>query len=98
MLPSDIPLFALRHFNHESKLSKAQRRYKLGSVSARYENRKTHMTTYYSQHPSLHLKGNWLIEAGFGTRTFVTMKVTEGSLVLIADNSEEQQLCENLFR
>ncbi|EIF8787556.1 SymE family type I addiction module toxin, partial [Salmonella enterica] len=25
------------------------------------------MTTYYSQHPSLHLKGDWLKEAGFDT-------------------------------
>ncbi|MGG8095096.1 SymE family type I addiction module toxin [Klebsiella aerogenes] len=23
------------------------------------------MTTYYSQHPNLHLKGDWLKEAGF---------------------------------
>ncbi|MCY4764098.1 type I toxin-antitoxin system SymE family toxin [Klebsiella aerogenes] len=38
--------------------------------------------------PSQHLKGDWLIEAGFGTRTFVTVKATEGCLVLIADNSE----------
>ncbi|MGG8094671.1 SymE family type I addiction module toxin [Klebsiella aerogenes] len=34
--------------------------------------------------------GDWLIEAGFGTGTFVTVKVIEGCLVLIANNSEEQ--------
>ncbi|MCY4764106.1 SymE family type I addiction module toxin [Klebsiella aerogenes] len=34
--------------------------------------------------------GDWLIEAGFGTGTFVTVKVTEDCLVLIANNSEEQ--------
>ncbi|EDU6569159.1 type I toxin-antitoxin system SymE family toxin, partial [Salmonella enterica subsp. enterica serovar 4,[5],12:b:-] len=25
------------------------------------------MTTYYSQHPILHLKGDWLADAGFET-------------------------------
>ncbi len=56
------------------------------------------MARYYSQHPSLHLKGDRLIEAGFGTGTFVAVKVTEGCLVLIADNSEEQQLREQLIQ
>ncbi len=56
------------------------------------------MARYYSQHPSLHLKGDWLIEAGVGTGTFVTVKVTEDCLVLIADNSEEQQLREHLIQ
>ncbi|WP_179124301.1 SymE family type I addiction module toxin, partial [Salmonella enterica] len=34
---------------------------------ARHEGRKTGMTTYYSQHPILHLKGDWLADAGFET-------------------------------
>ncbi|MCY4763329.1 SymE family type I addiction module toxin [Klebsiella aerogenes] len=46
----------------------------------------------------MHLKGDWLIEAGFGTGTFVTVKVSDGCLVLIADNSEEQQLREQLVQ
>ncbi|MGG8166150.1 hypothetical protein PGO42_05225 [Klebsiella aerogenes] len=39
-----------------------------------------------------------MIEAGFGTGTFVTVKVTEGCLVLIADNSEVQELREQLIQ
>ncbi|MBH0725522.1 SymE family type I addiction module toxin [Salmonella enterica] len=45
----------------EVVISKTQRRYKVGYVSARHINSKTYMTTYYSQHPSLHLKGDWLM-------------------------------------
>ncbi|MGG8095102.1 SymE family type I addiction module toxin [Klebsiella aerogenes] len=44
---------------------KTQRCYKVGYVSTRHINSKTYMTTYYSQHPNLHLKGDWLKEAGF---------------------------------
>jgi len=44
----------------ESGISKAQRRYKVGYVSARHENSRTGITMYYSRHPSLHLKGDWL--------------------------------------
>ncbi|WP_409075530.1 SymE family type I addiction module toxin [Pantoea sp. C3] len=40
------------------------------------------MTTYYSRTPSLHLKGNWLAEAGFGTDTPVTIAVERGQLVM----------------
>lgn len=35
------------------------------------------MTTYYSQHPSLTLKGGWLREAGFETGKGVTVKISE---------------------
>ncbi|MEN4976593.1 SymE family type I addiction module toxin [Erwinia billingiae] len=40
------------------------------------------MTTYYSRTPSLHLKGDWLEEAGFGTDTPVTVAVERGQLVI----------------
>ncbi|MCS2154601.1 SymE family type I addiction module toxin [Scandinavium goeteborgense] len=56
------------------------------------------MTTYYSRRPSLHLKGDWLAEAGFGTGPGVTVKITEGCIVLMADNNEMQELREQLFQ
>ncbi|WP_118987330.1 SymE family type I addiction module toxin [Photorhabdus sp. CRCIA-P01] len=40
------------------------------------------MTRYYSQHPSLHLKGNWLEEAGFATGQAVQVRVERGQLVI----------------
>ncbi|WP_115631457.1 SymE family type I addiction module toxin [Buttiauxella agrestis] len=45
----------------------------------RHEDRRTHMTTYYNRHPSLHLKGDWLKEAGFGTDTPVIVTVERGN-------------------
>ena len=68
----------------EVKISKAQRRLKVGYTSVRHEQRATKMTTYYSRTPSLHLKGNWLEEAGFGTDTPVTIGVEHGQLVIRA--------------
>ncbi|NEM33572.1 type I toxin-antitoxin system SymE family toxin, partial [Escherichia coli] len=41
----------------EVTISKTQRRYKVGYVRARHQDRKTGIARYYSQHPSLHLKG-----------------------------------------
>ncbi|EDK6042006.1 hypothetical protein CJ484_23580 [Salmonella enterica subsp. enterica serovar Newport] len=63
-------------------------------VSVRHINSKTHMTTYYSQIPSLHLKGDWLEEAGFETGRGVTVKISQGCIVLMADSNEEQKLRE----
>jgi len=40
------------------------------------------MTTYYSRTPSLHLKGDWLAEAGFRTDTPVIIAVERGQLVI----------------
>ncbi|WP_144416855.1 SymE family type I addiction module toxin [Yersinia similis] len=40
------------------------------------------MTTYYSRTPSLHLKGNWLKEAEFGTDTPVTLAIEHGRLII----------------
>nr|WP_081738162.1 SymE family type I addiction module toxin [Photorhabdus khanii] len=46
------------------------------------------MTRYYSQHPSLHLKGNWLEEAGFATGQPVRVCVEHGLLVIwLVENS-----------
>ncbi|KAA1148318.1 MULTISPECIES: SymE family type I addiction module toxin [Citrobacter] len=55
------------------------------------------MTTYYSQHPSLHLKGDWLKEAGFETGRGVTVKISDGCIVLMADCNEVQELREQLY-
>ena len=82
----------------EVTISKNQRHYQVGYVSVRHENSKTHMTTYYSRIPSLHLKGNWLKEAGFDTGTSVTMKISEGGIVLMADTDEVRELREDLYK
>ncbi|EDX2438951.1 type I toxin-antitoxin system SymE family toxin [Salmonella enterica subsp. enterica serovar Koenigstuhl] len=79
-------------------MSDTQRRYKVGYVSARHVNSKTCMTTYYSQHPGLHLKGDWLKEAGFDTGCGVTVKISQGCIVLMADNNEGQELREELYK
>lgn len=49
---------ANRDCNVDLKISKARRNYKVGYNRTRHEDRNTGMTRYYSQHPSLHLKGN----------------------------------------
>jgi len=89
---------AEKHSKAEPVISKTQRRYKVGYVSARHFNSKTYMTTYYSQHPSLHLKGDWLKEAGFETGRGVTVKISDGCIVLMADNNEVQALREQLYQ
>ncbi|MGY5954928.1 SymE family type I addiction module toxin [Kosakonia sp. AX9b] len=89
---------AEKHSKAEPVISKTRRRYKVGYVSARHFNSKTYMTTYYSQHPSLHLKGGWLAEAGFETGRGVTVKISEGCIVLMADNNEMQALREQLYQ
>jgi len=68
--------------NADSTISKTQRRYKVGYVSVRHEDRRTGMTTYYNRHPSLHLKGDWLKEAGFSTDTPVMVVVERRQLVI----------------
>ncbi|AHK21641.1 hypothetical protein BF17_22030 [Yersinia similis] len=66
----------------EAVISKAQRRYKVGYVSIQHAKCATKMTTYYSRTPSLHLKGNWLKEAEFGTDTPVTLAIEHGRLII----------------
>ncbi|EAO4574242.1 type I toxin-antitoxin system SymE family toxin [Salmonella enterica] len=58
----------------------------------------TKISTCYSQSPSLHLKGDWLKEAGFDTGRGVTVRITEGGLTIIADNNEVQELREELYK
>lgn len=81
----------------EVTLFKTQRRLKVGYVGISHTNRKTKVPTRYSQSPSLHLKGNWLKEAGFDTGRGVTMKISEGCIVLMAENNEVQELREELY-
>ncbi|OSL49178.1 hypothetical protein EATG_00045 [Escherichia coli H605] len=82
----------------EVTISKTQRRYKVGYVSARHEDRTTGIARYYSQHPSLNLKSDWLKEAGFDTGRGVTVKISEGCLTIIADSDEVQELREELYQ
>ncbi|HCJ6323426.1 type I toxin-antitoxin system SymE family toxin [Citrobacter sedlakii] len=63
-----------------------------------HTNRKTKVPTGYTRSPSLHLKGDWLKEAGFETGRGVTVKITEGCLTIIADNNEVQELREQLYQ
>ncbi|EFY5744634.1 type I toxin-antitoxin system SymE family toxin [Shigella flexneri] len=81
----------------EVTISKTQRRYKVGYVRARHQDRKTGIARYYSQHPSLHLKGDCLKEAGFDTGRGVTVKISEGGLTIIADSDEVQELRDGMF-
>ncbi|MER3171437.1 SymE family type I addiction module toxin [Salmonella enterica subsp. enterica serovar Chester] len=67
-------------------------------VSVRHINSETCITTCYSQIPSLHLKGDWLEEAGFKTGRGVTVKISQGCIVLMADGNEVQKLCEQLYQ
>ncbi|EIT5380578.1 type I toxin-antitoxin system SymE family toxin [Salmonella enterica] len=67
-------------------------------ASVRHINSETCMTTYYSQHSSLHLKGDWLAETGFETGRGVTVKISQGCIVLMADNNEVQELREQLYQ
>ncbi len=82
----------------EVTLSKTQRRLKVGYVGISHTNRKTKVPTGYSRSPSLHLKGNWLKEAGFYTGRGVTVKISEGCLTIIADSDEMQELREELYQ
>lgn len=66
----------------EVRISKAQRRCKVGYVSVQHVKRATKITSYCSRTPSLHLKGDWLAEVGFGTDTPVTIAVEQGQLVI----------------
>lgn len=59
---------------------------------------KTHMTTYYSRLPSLHLKGDWLAEAGFDTGASVVVKISEGCLILMAETDEVRELRKELYQ
>lgn len=72
---------ARQHHKSEPATPQALRRLKVGYVSRRHADRND-MTRYYSRSPSLHLKGDWLAEAGFGTDTAVTVTVEHGQLLI----------------
>jgi len=82
----------------EVTISKTQRRLKVGYVGISHTNRKTKVPTGYSCSPSLHLKGDWLAEAGFETGRGVTVKISDGCIVLMADNNEVRELREQLYQ
>lgn len=73
---------AKQHHKSEPATPQALRHLKVGYVSRRHETRPTRMTTYYSRTPSLHLKGDWLEAAGFGTNTLVRVAVEPGQLII----------------
>ncbi|MTH48567.1 type I addiction module toxin, SymE family [Escherichia alba] len=88
----------MRDSKPEVTLSKTQRRLKVGYVGISRTNRKTKIPTAYTRSPSLHLKGNWLAEAGFETGRGVTMKISQGCILLLADDNEVQELREQLYQ
>ncbi|ELX7028111.1 SymE family type I addiction module toxin [Salmonella enterica] len=87
----------MRYSKPEVTLSKSHRRLKVGYVGICRTNRKTKIPTGYTRSPSLHLKGNWLAEAGFETGRGVTVKISQGCLTILADNNEVQELREQLY-
>lgn len=56
------------------------------------------MTTYYSRSDGLHLKGDLLAEARFDTGVSVTVRISDGCIVLMADGNEVQELREQLYQ
>ncbi|MCO7261765.1 SymE family type I addiction module toxin [Dickeya zeae] len=70
-----------RDSTSEPATPKALRHLKVGYVSRRHADRND-MTRYYSRSPSLHLQGNWLEAAGFGTDTPVVITVEHGQLLI----------------
>ncbi|HCT5824034.1 TPA: type I toxin-antitoxin system SymE family toxin [Citrobacter sedlakii] len=91
-------LSAPRYSKPGVTITKTQRHLKVGYVGISRTSRKTKVPTGYSRSPSLHLKGDWLKEAGFETGRGVTVKVSDGCLTIIADNNEMQELREQLYQ
>ncbi|EAQ3916646.1 type I addiction module toxin, SymE family [Salmonella enterica] len=67
-------------------------------ASVRHINSETCMITCYSQIPSQHLKGDWQEEAGFETGASVVVKISERSLILIAETDEVRDLRKELYQ
>ncbi|QLK63748.1 type I addiction module toxin, SymE family (plasmid) [Enterobacteriaceae bacterium Kacie_13] len=42
--------------------------------------------------PNIYLKGNWLCEAGFETGAHLTVKISDGCIVIIKDSEEVDEL------
>lgn len=49
-------------------------------------------TKHITGSPNIHLKGKWLKEAGFETDTHLTVKISDGCIVLIKDSDEVDEL------
>lgn len=64
------------------ELSKAQRRYIVGYVPNRGD----------TGTPNIHLKGKWLKEAGFETGVHLTVKISDGCIVIIKNSDEVDEL------
>lgn len=65
----------------DAGISKGLRQLKVGYTSIRHADSRD-MTTYYSQCPSIVLKGNWLADASFESDTPVDVRVMPGHLLL----------------
>ncbi|TBR67564.1 toxin SymE, type I toxin-antitoxin system family protein [Escherichia sp. E1130] len=50
-----------------------------------------------SNTPVIKISAKWLRKAGFGSDTGVTVKISEGCLILLADNNEVQVLRRELY-
>lgn len=62
----------------EQQISKAQRQYIVGYIPNRGD----------TSTPNINLKGKWLREAGFETGAHLTVKISNGCIVLIRDSEE----------
>ncbi|MRF74763.1 type I addiction module toxin, SymE family [Escherichia coli] len=51
-----------------------------------------------SDTPVIKISAKWLREAGFEIGTGVTVKISEGCLILLADNNEVQELRRELYQ
>ncbi|MGD8164536.1 SymE family type I addiction module toxin [Pantoea sp. FN0307] len=51
----------------------------------RHESHRDVTASWYSRSPSLHLKSDWLKEAGFETGCPVTVRIDEGRLLLTVE-------------
>ncbi len=65
-----------------SGISKAQRNYTVGYLPNGGD----------TSTPNIHLKGKWLREAGFETGAHLTVKITDGCIVLVLDSEEVDDL------
>nr|CAC9163769.1 Putative endoribonuclease symE [Escherichia coli] len=70
----------------EVTISKTQRRCTVGYLPNR------------SDTPVIKISAKWLREAGFEIGTGVTVKISEGCLILLADNNEVQELRRSFIR
>ncbi|MDU4353549.1 SymE family type I addiction module toxin [Phytobacter diazotrophicus] len=90
-------LLSNQYVKYKNIIPKTQRCLKFVYIGICRTNRKTKIPIGYSRCPSLHIRGNLLEEAGFETGHSVTVKISQGCIVLIADCNEVQELREQLY-